>query len=148
MPRITQLQFCQRLFCIFSQRHGIDVDLESSCITTMQFHTKVTSHKRRRTLMTMVSVWWNIHHTHPTWLHAISSSLLKSNHPLLRSVFQGSKTLLKPYIQRWGPRLLQGIENAFRSGGWGCKRCIEVEGSYFERITGLQFLKLQVNHDI
>ena len=30
---------------------------------------------------------------------------------------QGSKTLLKLCIQRWGPYLLQKTENAFRSGG-------------------------------
>ena len=118
LPHITQLQFCQTFFCIISQRHGLDVGLESSYITTMQLLTKLATH--RRTLMTMVSVWWNIHHSHPTWRRAISGSFQNSNLPLLGNLFQGPKTLLKLCIQIWGPYLIQSTENAFRSGGWGC----------------------------
>ena len=69
LPHIKQFQLCQKFPCIFSQRHGFDVGVESSCITTMQLLTKLASHSR--TLAIMVSVWWNTHHTHPTWPRAI-----------------------------------------------------------------------------
>ena len=61
--------------------------------------------------MTIVSVWWNFHHTRPSWLRSISGSFQKSNQLLLGSLFQGSKTLVKLCIQRWGPYLLQSTGN-------------------------------------
>ena len=133
LQSLAKLKLCnmwQKFFCIISQRHGLDVGLESSSITTMQLLKKLASN--RRTLMTMVSVWWNIHHTHPTWLRAISGSFHKSNQPLLGSLFQGSKTFLKLCIQRWGPHLLQMYRECFQKWRMRMQRWIEVEGSYFE----------------
>ena len=86
-------------------------------------HDNAAPHKARITqtyLDDNGSVWWNIHHSHPTWRRAISGSFQNSNLPLLGNLFQGPKTLLKLCIQIWGPYLIQSTENAFRSGGWGC----------------------------
>ena len=87
LPHITHLQFCQKFFCIFSQQNGLDVaiGLQSSCVTTMQLPLKLASD--RRTLMTMVSVCRNIHHTHPTWLRAILGAFQNKVSPCWEAFF-------------------------------------------------------------
>ena len=67
------------------------------------FHMARDEASLRGTLMTMVSVWWNIHHSHLTWRRAISGSFQNSNLPLLGNVFQWPKTLVKLCILIWGP---------------------------------------------
>ena len=128
LPHITQLQFYHNFFFIFSQQYGLHVDLKSSCIKTMQLLTKLASHWR--TLMTMLSVWWNIHHNHPTCLRAISGSVQKSSQPLLLKLCIHTCYRVPRRLLEFGMRM---------------QRCIEVEGSYFEGMW-LYFLKLQVNH--